>query len=98
MFAEIIISLLIFGTGAIAAIWYFLFKKRAAAESEAPNKLEPKEQPSGYPPLNVAVPSTPVDWSERVQRRKYTKRSKYWGSTKLKAKLKKARKAKRSTK
>lgn len=88
-----------------ASLW-FLYKAFKVAEEgkqlreqedfNAPYKVEPDETLSKYdfsPHVMAVSEEYNKDQPTPRAKRKYTKRSKYWGSSKLKAKLKKARKA-----
>ena len=74
----------------VAAAWglYMLMKLSDKAmediSNEAPYKIE---RPMSAEQLAISI-------AHKSAKRKYTKRSKYWGSPQHKAKLKKARKAK----
>lgn len=59
-------------------------KAREERSNEAPYKIE---RPMSAEQLAISI-------AHKSAKRKYTKRSKYWGSPQHKAKLKKARKAK----
>lgn len=77
-------------------------RMRDEDEAEAPYKLEPNEDISKYDfsPHIVAISEEfNKDQPATRAKRKYTKRNKaYWKSAKLKAKLKKARSAKKKVK
>lgn len=101
-----LVEIFILAVVAPVGLWflYGLFKtaeegKRLKDTEEAPYKLEPNEDISKYDfsPHVVAISEEfNKDQPAPRAKRKYTKRNKaYWKSAKLKAKLKKARSAKK---
>ena len=63
-------------------------RKGTPNEPEPPYKIE---RPMSAEQLAISI-------AHKSAKRKYTKRSKYWGSTKVKNKMSKARKARKSSK
>jgi len=75
-------------------------RKGTHNEPEAPYKIEFEN-----PTVDVAIPDNPaheaIKWTfanAPKPKRPYTKRSKYWSSPKVKTKMSKARKARKSSK
>ena len=82
---------------AIGGVWclYMLIKlpeKVIDAPDEAPCKIEQQDHPFDDPEIKSAFKKA------IKKKRKYTKSSNYWKSSKLKSKLKKARAARRKPK
>ena len=63
-------------------------KAKEKRNDEAPYKVEP---PKSTEQLTISI-------AHKSAKRKYTKRSKYWNSAKVKAKMSKARKARKPSK
>ena len=99
------VDIAIMAIAVAVSVWllYWCLKSCKAANNaheqedfNAPYKVEPDETLSKYdfsPHVMAVSEEYNKDQPTPRAKRKYTKRSKYWGSSKLKAKLKKARKA-----
>ena len=93
-----IVKIIAIAVAFAVAVWvlYTLVKMSDKAKEERSNEAPYKVEP----PMSaeqLALPYKPIEWTfanAPKPKRKYTKRSKYWGSPQHKAKLKKARKAK----
>ena len=99
-----IVKIIAIAVAFAVAVWvlYMLVKMSDKAKeersNEAPYKVEP---PKSTEQLAVSLPHKPIEWTfanAPKPKRKYTKRSKYWSSPKVKTKMSKARKARKSSK
>lgn len=99
-----IVKIIAIAVAFAVAVWalYMLVKMSDKAKeersNEAPYKVEP---PKSTEQLAVSLVHKPIEWTfanAPEPKRKYTKRSKYWGSPKVKTKMSKARKARKSSK
>lgn len=99
-----IVKIIAIAVAFAVAVWvlYTLVKMSDKAKeersNEAPYKVEPPKSTE-----QLALPHKPIEWTfanapEPKPKRKYTKRSKYWSSPKVKTKMSKARKARKSSK
>ena len=97
-----IVKIIAIAVAFAVAVWvlYTLVKMSDKAKeehsNEAPYKVEPPMSAE-----QLALPYKPIDWTfanAPEPKRKYTKRSKYWSSPKVKTKMSKARKARKSSK
>lgn len=99
-----IIKIIAIAVAFAVAVWvlYTLVKMSDKAKeersNEAPYKVEP---PKSTEQLAVSLVHKPIEWTfanAPKPKRKYTKRSEYWSSPKVKTKMSKARKARKSSK
>lgn len=97
-----IVKIIAIAVAFAVAVWvlYTLVKMSDKAKeersNEAPYKVEPPKSTE-----QLALPHKPIEWTfanAPKPKRKYTKRSKYWTSPKVKTKMSKARKARKSSK
>ena len=97
-----IIKIIAVAVAFAVAVWvlYMLVKMSDKAKEERSNEAPYKVEP----PMSaeqLALPYKPIEWTfanAPKPKRKYTKRSKYWSSPKVKTKMSKARKARKSSK
>ena len=99
-----IVKIIAIAVAFAVAVWvlYMLVKMSDKAKeersNEAPYKVEP---PKSAELLALPLVHKPIEWTfanAPKPKRKYTKRSKYWSSPKVKTKMSKARKARKSSK
>lgn len=97
-----IVKIIAIAVAFAVAVWvlYMLVKMSDKAKEERSNEAPYKVEP----PMSaeqLALPYKPIEWTfanAPKPKRKYTKRSKYWSSPKVKTKMSKARKARKSSK
>lgn len=97
-----IVKIIAIAVAFAVAVWvlYMLVKMSDKAKEERSNEAPYKVEP----PMSaeqLALPYKPIEWTfanTPKPKRKYTKRSKYWSSPKVKTKMSKARKARKSSK
>ncbi len=97
-----IVKIIAIAVAFAVAVWvlYTLVKMSDKAKEERSNEAPYKVEP----PMSaeqLALPYKPIEWTfanAPKPKRKYTKRSKYWSSPKVKTKMSKARKARKSSK